>query len=78
MECGAFAVGPPGRAIAVVFQWVDSVRRDPSALDALIDPPPFLSSQVDPSASVQDEPCITRAWPMDVVAMGILVCYSGS
>ena len=50
MECGAFAVGP-GRAIAVVFQWVDSV---------------------------QDEPCITRAWPMDVVVMGILVCYSGS
>ena len=59
MECGAFAVGPPGRAIAVVFQWVDS-------------------SQADPSASVQDEPCITRAWPMDVVVMGILVCYSGS
>ena len=57
---------------------VVNCRRDPSALDALIDPPPLLSSQADPSASVQDEPCITRAWPMEVVAMWILVCYSGS
>ena len=32
MECGAFAVGPPGRAIAVVFQWVDSASvQDASA-----------------------------------------------
>lgn len=64
----------PGRAID---RWSSSgwtpCRRDPSALDA----PPFLSSQTDPSAFVQDA-FVVQAWPMEVVVVRILVCYSGS